>query len=259
MGGDLAGGSINDVLTTLKNTWSASKIAAEIVAAIDPTMKAPEAFAPSGTYPVTYDGAAVEKGDTFRITSAGTMGAVTVNVEDLLIALIDTPAQVDANWMVAESNRDQATETVKGVAELATQAEADAGTNDTNIVTPLKMANAPLKNDIIVTWDDADTINNNYVIVGRFAFRGTTILGTPTNIKAVVVMSGANPGDIKIFDVTNSLQIVEKTGISNTTVAIIDLGALSNLPTGEAMFELQLRVPAVGAVSITVDSLGVFF
>lgn len=109
---------------------------------IDATMKAPEAFVPSGTYPTTYDSNPVERGDSFRLTAAGTMGARTVNIEDLLIALVDTPGQTDANWMVADSNRDQATTTVKGVAELATQAEADAGTNDTNIVTPLKMATA---------------------------------------------------------------------------------------------------------------------
>ncbi len=115
---------------------------AQVDALVDPTLKAPEAFAPAGSYPTTYDGGAVSKGDSFRITAAGTMGAVTVNAEDLLIALVDTPAQVDANWMVVESNRDQATETVKGVAEIATQAETDAGTNDTNIVTPLKLANS---------------------------------------------------------------------------------------------------------------------
>lgn len=107
---------------------------------IDATLKPPEAFAPSGTYPVTYGGSGVQQGDSFRIGAAGAMGAVTVNTEDLLIALVDTPGQTDGNWMVVESNRDQATETVKGVAELATQAEADAGANDTHIITALKMA-----------------------------------------------------------------------------------------------------------------------
>lgn len=118
---------------------------AQVDVLVDATLKPPEAFAPAGTYPVTYGGNAVQQGDTFRITGAGTMGAITVNVEDLLIALVDTPAQVDGNWMVAESNRDQATETVKGVAKIATQAEADAGTNDTNIMTALKAATAPVR------------------------------------------------------------------------------------------------------------------
>ena len=40
----------------------------------------------------------------------------------------------------------QATETVQGIAELATQAEVDAGTDDERIVTPLKLATFPAVN-----------------------------------------------------------------------------------------------------------------
>ena len=108
-------------------------------------MRPPEAYDPTvtGDYPLTYDSEAIEKGDSYRITAAGTMGAITVNPEDLLIALTDAPAQVDANWQCVESNRDQASETVKGVAELATQAETDAFTDDERIVTPLKLGTCP--------------------------------------------------------------------------------------------------------------------
>lgn len=121
------------------------------------------------------------------------------------------------------------------------------------------ISDANLKNDIQLSWNGVSTAANDYVVAARFIFRGTTLLGTPASMKAAVVLSGANPGDIQIFDFTNSLQIVEKTGISNTAVAVVDLGSLSNLPAGEAVFELQIRVPAVGAVSISVFSLGVFF
>lgn len=107
---------------------------------IDATLKPPEAFTPAGTYPVTYNGNAVQKGDTYRMGGAGAMGAVTVDSEDLLISLLDTPGQTDGNWQVVESNRVQATETVKGYAELATQAETNTGTDDARIVTPLKLA-----------------------------------------------------------------------------------------------------------------------
>lgn len=116
---------------------------AQVDALVDPTLKAPEAFAPSGSYPITYDGGPVSKGDTFRITAAGTMGGITVNVEDLSFALVDVPGQTDANWHTLESNRDQATETVKGVAEIATQVEADAGTDDARIITAAKLAAVP--------------------------------------------------------------------------------------------------------------------
>jgi len=106
---------------------------------IDTSMKKPEAFAPSGSYPTTYDGDPIESGSTFRC-AAGTMGTVAVNAEDLLIALIDVPGQTDANWQVIESNRDQATESVKGVGKVATQAVAEdsATTNDTDFITAKK-------------------------------------------------------------------------------------------------------------------------
>lgn len=79
-------------------------------------------------------------GDYWYVTSAGTVQGVILNVGDLIIAAIDAASPtVVANWIFLESNRDQATETVKGVAEIATQAETNAGTDDLTIVTPLKL------------------------------------------------------------------------------------------------------------------------
>ena len=47
-----------------------------------------------------------------------------------------------------------ATETTSGVAEIATQAEVDAGTDDQRIVTPLKLATSPFarKSDHWIDW-----------------------------------------------------------------------------------------------------------
>ncbi|MEA2036422.1 MAG: hypothetical protein U9O94_02860 [Nanoarchaeota archaeon] len=57
----------------------------------DGSLKAPEAYDPTVTsnYPLTYGGASIQAGDSFRITASGTMGTRTVNTEDLLIALVD--------------------------------------------------------------------------------------------------------------------------------------------------------------------------
>lgn len=44
-------------------------------------------------------------------------------------------------WASVTTSVPDATEAVKGKAELATQAEADAGTNDVTVLTPLKVAN----------------------------------------------------------------------------------------------------------------------
>lgn len=113
----------------------------ETDALVDGTIKAFEAYDPagSGNFPATYGGDAVQKGDAFKIATADTLGSGTlVNAEDSLYALIDTPGQTDANWLVLESNRDQATESIKGVAKIASQATTDTGTNDTDMLTALK-------------------------------------------------------------------------------------------------------------------------
>lgn len=101
---------------------------AAVAALVDGALRAPEAYTPSGgLYPATFGGAAIQKGDTFRC-GAGTMGARTVDGEDLLIALVDTPGQTDGNWQVIESNR-----------VVATQAEAeDSASTDTAKLMPPK-------------------------------------------------------------------------------------------------------------------------
>lgn len=45
------------------------------------------------------------------------------------------------NWTTFGTSAPAASETTSGIAELATQAETDAGTDDARIVTPLKLAN----------------------------------------------------------------------------------------------------------------------
>ena len=85
------------------------------------------------------EGGDIQKGDYWYISVAGTMGDHTVNVGDVLYAKTDDPGSTSSNWFVVESNREQATETEKGVAEIATQAETDAGTDDLRYITPLKL------------------------------------------------------------------------------------------------------------------------
>jgi hypothetical protein len=50
-------------------------------------------------------------------------------------------APLDGSSLVPEANLPNASETNEGIAEIATQAEVDAGTDDNRIVTPLKLAN----------------------------------------------------------------------------------------------------------------------
>ena len=87
----------------------------------------------------------------------------------------------------------------------------------------------------------------SYQIAKRFIFRGTTEMGVPTNIKAIAWRaSGGGSVSIRIYDVTNVLVICEATGIADAVATIQDMGALSNLPVGEAIWEYQMTVSAGG-------------
>lgn len=88
------------------------------------------------------------RGDVWIASVAGKIGGalgVDVEVGDTVFCKNDNAggdqATVGTNWNAIQTNIDQATETVKGTVELATQAETRAGADDLRIVTPLKLRN----------------------------------------------------------------------------------------------------------------------
>lgn len=71
-----------------------------------------------------------------------TIGSIGALISDLKLRNTAQITTYDASGVLDETiSFSQATESVKGTAELATQAETDAGTDDLRIVTPLKLAN----------------------------------------------------------------------------------------------------------------------
>lgn len=104
------------------------------------------------------------------------------------------------------------------------------------------------------------TTSGTYVQAGVFYFPGTTAGGTPASVK-VVGYKDANPTswDVLLYDLTNSLQIAEKTGNTGTASEIIDIGTLSNLPASAAMFEVQLKRTGGAGFNVYVQSLAVLF
>jgi hypothetical protein len=85
----------------------------------------------------------------------------------------------------------------------------------------------------------------SWAVVSDFVFRGTTARGTPSAIKAIAhVGDVAESGQIRIYDYTNSQVICTVTGITSLTKTLYNLGTLSNLPAGEAIFEIQMQTTA---------------
>ncbi len=82
-------------------------------------------------------------GSGATITEFDTDGTLTADSDNRVSTQKAVKTYVDTEISTLPGVAD-ATETVKGIAELATQAETDAGTDDTRIVTPLKLANTPV-------------------------------------------------------------------------------------------------------------------
>jgi hypothetical protein len=97
--------------------------------------------ASSGSFPVGSSPVAGTKaGDYWYVSVAGTTGGVAFNVGDVIVAKVNNASTSTASdWIQLEVNRDQATETAIGLAEIATQTEVNTGTDDQRIVTPLKL------------------------------------------------------------------------------------------------------------------------
>lgn len=81
-------------------------------------------------------GGVILKGDVWTVSVAGG----TMDVGDIVRALVDAPGSTPTNWAVGEANVQQATESLRGTLKVAVQAtvEDDTTTNDVDAVTPKK-------------------------------------------------------------------------------------------------------------------------
>ncbi|MHC1707445.1 MAG: hypothetical protein AB9842_07975 [Bacteroidales bacterium] len=129
--------------------------------------------APSGT---------IKNGWTYVVTAAGTFFTEAVQIGDMLIAKQDSPSTL-AHWTVVNKNIPDivsSSESAEGIAELATQAETDAGTDDARIVTPLKLSTYVTNKKLTKKYEGTITGNSSDV-----AFIHTHSLGTKNIITSV--------------------------------------------------------------------------
>lgn len=147
---DIASVMINDSINNGTNTtWSSTKIYTELQAAINqaqtgalqykgdynPNTNSPDitTTSPSGT---------IKAGYTYVVSVTGTFGGQEVEAGDMIIAKVDNPGGTAGNWQIVNKNIPaivDATTLVKGIIQLATNAEALTGTDSNKAITPASL------------------------------------------------------------------------------------------------------------------------
>lgn len=238
-----------------------------------------EAYNPTITsaFPITWGGVAIVKGARFNITNAGTMaaGVTVVQIGDILEALVNAPTNSAADWAVLQVNTVQATtsvigvsatasdaqalaksstintltpsnlaalgstETFSGLAEIATQIETNAGTDDVRYITPLK-----LKTNLA-------TYSNWYLTGNTGTVDGTNYIGTLDNIPLTFRVNGEQAGRLESTINSNTF-LGYKAGKSNaggTNATALGVNSLTTNTTG-------IYNTALGAQTLQLNTIG---
>ena len=199
------------------------------------------------------------------------MGSTTVNVGDSLVALVDNPGNTDSNWVIMESNRDQATETVKGVARIATASEVSAGTDDTTIVTPAKLATVTKSagaglTDIsnvfdVVAADASLVVNADDMAVQVGNTNGTSLETTATGVELTSTVTGDRTFSSDNFTVSSNTKAeigapADGAVLTNQPSASVDLAIATTKFVNDALSavtEVFNELPSVtdGSADVT--------
>jgi hypothetical protein len=114
--------------------------------------------------------------------------------------------------------------------------------------------------DVLIAWATNDfpyinrTLVTTYEVWTSFIFRGTSNWDTPQSVRMMYYVESDDKNySLRIYDATNNNVIAEKTGQSTyDSWVILDMGTLSNLPSGEARWEFQAKRDARAASGVIV-------
>lgn len=138
---DIGAAVINDSLTNAINTWSSTKIQAEldtINSSVAGALVYKGGYNVNTNVPNITSGTGILKGFTYTVTTGGTFLGESVQVGDMLIAEEDTPTTA-SEWTIVNKNIPDivdATNIDKGIIRIATQSEVDSGVSTDTAVTP---------------------------------------------------------------------------------------------------------------------------
>lgn len=83
----------------------------------------------------------------------------------------------------------------------------------------------------------------DWAVHGTLRYRGSATVGTPVAMKAILWMNGTTGTvECRVYDLTNS-NVVATGGsvVDEPDPTVVSLGTVQNIPTGEAIFEIQCK------------------
>lgn len=165
--------------------------------------------------------AGASDGDVYYMNVSGTLTFAGVTFSPNAVVQIGDQIvrRSTTEYDVIQGNAVQATETVPGVMEIATQAETNTGTSDVVAVTPLKLAtyNAAqgyakkyFQNAITLVANTPLTITHNLSLANKDAFVASVKDSTGAVVEVAIVSVN-----------TNSLTIESAIAASNVSITVI--------------------------------------
>lgn len=140
---------LNDAIQSGTFTWSSNKIKTYIENLVGQSLTGALIYQPGGYIPSAIKGsmtapsavtsASIKTGMVWVITANGWIGNEPVSIGDHLIANADNASNITTNYQIIEKGIPDivdATDTVKGLIQIATDVEALAGTNAVKAMTP---------------------------------------------------------------------------------------------------------------------------
>jgi len=107
------------------------------------------------------------------------------------------------------------------------------------------------------TFTKLETEEASYTASGVIAYPGSDVEGAPQKISAVCgKQGGTTTFSVRLYDKTNALVIAKQTNQADNYPILLDLGAITNVPEGPAIWEVQIKKTAGDAGKVvTIASL----
>lgn len=171
------------------------------------------------------------------VTDGADSTAIHDNVSGEINAIAEKVTPVNGDWLLIE---DSAATNAKKKVQIGNLPGGGGGGGTTIFAVSVHPHNQ----------DHKDTASATYISLARMTYPGTTEF-TPVKIVANAWVDGGVAGQVRIYDSTNALVIAESATISATgTANIVDLGTISNLSSGAATWEIQVKSNGAQAINI---------